>query len=44
MTPYDLRYSRHRYLPAGFGKALPSFLGYFLVIEGTKDGASTVPS
>lgn len=36
LTPYDLRYSRFRYLPAYFGRLLPSFFGYFMVIEGRK--------
>lgn len=36
MTPYDLRYSRFGYLPAWIGKILPSFFGYFMIIEGRK--------
>ncbi len=41
MTPYDLRYARHRFLPPLLGRLLPSFLGYFLVVEGTKGDRAT---
>jgi ubiquinone/menaquinone biosynthesis C-methylase UbiE len=36
LTPYDLRYGRSRYLPAPCGALVPSYFGYFLVIEGQK--------
>lgn len=36
LTPYDLRYGRFRHLPARVGTLIPSYLGYFMVIEGQK--------
>jgi SAM-dependent methyltransferase len=39
MTPYDLRYGRRRYLPAPLRRLVPSYFGYFMVIEGVKPGA-----
>ena len=36
LTPYDLRYSRARYLPNFFQRVVPSFFGYFMVLEGRK--------
>ncbi len=39
MTPYDLRYGRRRYLPAPLQRLVPSYFGYFMVLEGTKPGA-----
>jgi len=36
LTPYDLRYSRSSYLPSFFQRLVPSFFGYFMVLEGRK--------
>jgi SAM-dependent methyltransferase len=40
LTPYDLQLSRRRFLPAPIGRAIPPFMGYFLVLEGRKPDSS----
>jgi SAM-dependent methyltransferase len=39
VTPYDLRVGRNRFMPSWVGSLIPSRLGYFLVVEGTRTGA-----
>ena len=39
LTPYDLRYTRTRYLPPFVQRVVPSYLGYFMVIQGRKPPA-----
>src|SRR5579875_2210992 len=38
VTPYDLRLGRNRFMPSWVAALVPSNLGYFLVVEGTKPG------
>ncbi len=40
VTPYDLRIGRNRFMPSWAAILVPSSLGYFLVIQGTKAGRS----
>lgn len=36
LTPYDLQYSREGFVPRPIGGLIPSFFGYFMVLEGRK--------
>lgn len=36
VTPYDVQYSRNGYLPAVVRRMVPSYFGYFMVIQGRK--------
>jgi ubiquinone/menaquinone biosynthesis C-methylase UbiE len=36
LTPYDLQLTRRRFVPPSLRRALPEFLGYFMVLEGRK--------
>jgi hypothetical protein len=39
VTPYDLRIARRVFLPASLGRAVPSTLGWFHVVEGARAAA-----
>lgn len=36
LTPYDLQFGRHRFLPTWIRRFIPNALGYFLVVRGQK--------